>query len=77
MDLSIIIPAYNEEKLIAETIGRIQTAVSPLTTYGTQYELIVCDNNSTDDTAVLAQQAGATVVFEPDNHIAKARNTGG
>ncbi len=76
MDLSIIIPAFNEEKLIAETIGKIQTAVSPLQAQGCQVELIVCDNNSTDNTAVLAQEAGVTVVFEPDNHISKARNTG-
>ncbi|MEM7334006.1 MAG: glycosyltransferase [Chloroflexota bacterium] len=76
MDLSIIIPAYNEEKLIAKTIGKVQTAVSPLHEQGITTELIVCDNNSTDNTAVLAREAGATIVFEPDNHIAKARNTG-
>jgi glycosyltransferase involved in cell wall biosynthesis len=36
----------------------------------------VCDNNSTDRTAEVARQAGATVVFEPVNQIARARNTG-
>src|ERR1700733_74408 len=39
-------------------------------------ELIVCDNNSTDRTAELARAAGATVVFEPINQIARARNKG-
>ena len=39
-------------------------------------ELIVCDNNSTDRTAQLAREAGAQVVFEPLNQIARARNCG-
>src|SRR6185369_2142425 len=39
-------------------------------------ELIVCDNNSKDKTADLAREAGATVVFEPINQIARARNRG-
>src|SRR5688572_1912804 len=39
-------------------------------------ELIVCDNNSTDRTAEIARAAGATVVFEPINQIARARNRG-
>jgi glycosyltransferase involved in cell wall biosynthesis len=39
-------------------------------------ELIVCDNNSTDRTAELAYAADATVVFEPVNQIARARNAG-
>ena len=38
-------------------------------------ELIVCDNNSTDATADIARAAGATVVFEPVNQIARARNS--
>jgi len=39
-------------------------------------ELIVCDNNSTDRTAEIARAAGATVVFEAVNQIARARNAG-
>src|SRR6266480_4245946 len=39
-------------------------------------ELIVCDNNSDDRTAEIARAAGARVVFEPVNQIARARNTG-
>lgn len=39
-------------------------------------ELIVCDNNSTDCTAEIARAAGANVIFEPINQIARARNTG-
>lgn len=39
-------------------------------------ELIVCDNNSTDRTAEIARAGGATVVCEPVNQIARARNRG-
>lgn len=39
-------------------------------------ELIVCDNNSTDRTGEIAREAGATVIFEPINQIARARNSG-
>ena len=38
--------------------------------------IIVCDNNSTDRTAELSRAAGARVVFEPVNQIARARNSG-
>ncbi len=40
------------------------------------WELIVCDNNSSDRTAEIARAAGARVVFEPHNQISRARNRG-
>lgn len=40
------------------------------------WELIVCDNNSTDRTAEIAHAAGVRVVFEPHNQISRARNRG-
>jgi glycosyltransferase involved in cell wall biosynthesis len=40
-------------------------------------EVIVVDNNSSDNTATLAKEKGARVVFEPINNIAKSRNKGG
>lgn len=43
---------------------------------GWEAELIVCDNNSTDRTAEFARDAGASVVFERVNQIARARNAG-
>lgn len=39
------------------------------------YEIVVCDNNSTDRTAAIAHENGARVAFEPHNQIARARNT--
>ncbi len=76
MKISVIVPAFNEEKLIAETLRRIQEATVSFARLGWQTELVVCDNNSTDHTAELAREAGATVVFEPINQISRARNSG-
>jgi len=76
MKVSVVIPAFNEEKLIGETLCCISEAMGAFSTRGWESELIVCDNNSTDSTAKLAQAAGARVVFEPVNQIARARNKG-
>jgi glycosyltransferase involved in cell wall biosynthesis len=73
---SIIVPAFNEERLIAATLRSIDAARAALSRRGWETELIVCDNNSTDRTAELARAAGARVVFEPVNQIARARNCG-
>jgi glycosyltransferase involved in cell wall biosynthesis len=73
VDYSIIVPAYNEEALLAETLGQLKVAMvgQPLTG-----ELIVVDNNSTDRTGEIARGLGANVVFEPINQISRARNAG-
>ena len=76
MHFSIIIPAYNEEKLLPECLKTIAKATPIFTQAGHTLETIVCDNNSTDQTSAVAQQLGAKVVFEPINQIARARNTG-
>jgi glycosyltransferase involved in cell wall biosynthesis len=46
--LSVIVPAYNEEGAIRETVTRIQAA---LAASGAEYEIIVVDDCSTDGTA--------------------------
>ena len=76
MNISIIIPAFNEEKLIPDTLERIAAASSAFGELGWTVETIVCDNNSTDRTAELARSGGAKVVFEPINQISRARNAG-
>ena len=74
--LSIIIPAFNEEKLIGRTLNRITHALHENRDEAFLWETIVCDNNSTDRTAEIASRAGAKVVFEPINQISRARNRG-
>jgi len=74
--ISVVIPAFNEEKLIGATLRSIAAAGAAFGDLGWAMEMVVCDNNSTDGTAALARAAGARVVFEPVNQIARARNTG-
>ncbi len=55
-NIKVIIPAYNEAESIALVIAEIPKIVN---------EVIVVDNNSTDDTSKIAQAAGATVLSQP------------
>jgi glycosyltransferase involved in cell wall biosynthesis len=54
-NIQVIIPAYNEERAIANVIKEIPNTVS---------EIIVISNNSTDNTIKVATTAGATVLSE-------------
>src|SRR5262249_17049727 len=76
MKISVIVPAFNEEKLIAHSLRSMNDALRVLARRQWDTELVVCDNNSTDGTAALAREQGAKVVFEPVNQIGRARNTG-
>ena len=76
MKISVIVPAFNEEKLIARSLQAIKAATAAFSALGWESEIIVCDNNSTDRTADLVRTADATVVFEPVNQISRARNRG-
>src|SRR5215510_7715637 len=76
MKISVVVPAFNEEKLIVRSLESIQLARAAFHHLGWESELIVCDNNSTDRTAELAREVGAEVVFEPVNQISRARNKG-
>ena len=76
MKISVVVPAFNEERLLGESLAQIKSAANAFALRGWGFELIVCDNNSTDRTAEIAHAAGATVVFEPVNQIARARNSG-
>lgn len=77
VDFSIIIPAYNEEAFLQKTLDNIKLCIDDLQDkLKLKGEIIVVDNNSTDETANIASANGAKVVFEPENCIAKARNCG-
>jgi glycosyltransferase involved in cell wall biosynthesis len=76
LKISIIVPAFNEEKLIERSLQSIRTAATSFSQLGWQHEIIVCDNNSSDRTGELARAQGARVVFEPTNQISRARNAG-
>ena len=55
--IDVIIPAYNEEDAIGLVLDEIPKALVR--------NVIVSNNNSTDETAAVAEKHGATVVFEP------------
>jgi len=74
--ISIIIPAFNEQKLLPATLESVFVAAEAIAARPWEYEVIVCDNNSTDRTAEIARARGAQVVFEPVNQIGRARNRG-
>lgn len=76
MKLSVVVPAYNEEKLLAAALEHVRRGMEVFAGRGWDCELIVCDNNSTDRTPDIARAAGARVVFEPVNQISRARNAG-
>ncbi len=61
IQVSVVIPAYNEE----EAIGRVVREV--LEQVGNLREVIVVDDGSTDRTAEMAEQAGAQVIRSPYN----------
>lgn len=74
--LSVVIPAYDEAAQLVSNLNRLKDALKKALTPSYKWEIIVCDNNSTDETAALAKTAGAIVVEEPINQISRARNTG-
>lgn len=77
MVISVIIPAYNEERYLGQTLKSIQQAKEFLQKKDfVQTEIIVVDNGSIDSTSVLARSCGATVVEEPKHNIARVRNVG-
>jgi glycosyltransferase involved in cell wall biosynthesis len=71
--VSVIIPAYNEEQRLPQTLGRIGKALS-IGVYPS--EIIVVDNDSQDGTKQIAEASGAKVFVEKEHNISKVRNTG-
>ncbi len=71
--ISFIVPAYNEERLIKDTLKSLDSAATAL---NEAYELIVVDDASSDQTAALARSVGARVVSVSHRQIAATRNSG-
>ena len=71
--ISIVIPAYNEEALLAATLDAVRASMDAT---GVPYEVIVVDDGSTDRTAEIAKTGGARVVSVNVRQIGAARNAG-
>lgn len=65
-DVTVIIPCMNESGSLPDVLARIPDG----------YQVIVVDNNSTDDTAAVAQNLGATVVTEAQPGYGSAVHAG-
>lgn len=70
MKISVIVPAYNEEKLLGNLLGALQHQTVP------PDEIIIVDNNSTDHTASIARSFGVKVVRCSRAGVGSARQAG-
>jgi len=77
-DLSVVISTYNRSAMLTSALDSVLAQESR----GVRYEVIIVDNNSTDDTReVVARRitqghANLRYVFEPKQGVSHARNTG-
>jgi glycosyltransferase involved in cell wall biosynthesis len=77
MLISVVIPAFNEEDYLGQTLASLDRAKAfLLEEENISVQTIVVDNNSSDSTAKMARDFGATVIRETDRNVAKVRNTG-
>jgi len=77
MSVSVIVPAYNEEKYLGETLKSIQRAGEFLNKkLSVSTEVIVVDNASTDSTPAIALSFGASLVLETKHNVAAVKNVG-
>ncbi|MBI3379935.1 glycosyltransferase [Candidatus Gottesmanbacteria bacterium] len=72
MKISVVIPAYNEEKYIAKTLESVKNADRD----DNPVEILVIDGGSGDKTAEIAKKFGAKVVVIPHRGIGFARQKG-
>jgi glycosyltransferase involved in cell wall biosynthesis len=68
--ISVIIPAFNEEKFLGNCLFSLKEQNFK------DFGIIVVDNNSTDKTAEIAKKFGAILVSEKNQGVAFARNRG-
>jgi len=73
MQLSVVIPAYNEERYLPDTLRALKAALIPVP----DSEIIVVDNESPDTTRNIAASFATRIVTESEHNIGKVRNTGG
>ncbi len=64
--LTVLVPAYNESAVITRTVDEIEECLTQQLDRD-EFEIVVVDDGSSDDTVELAEQAGARVVRQPQN----------
>ncbi len=77
MDLSLVIPAYNESRIVLDTIRAVSEKLSRLSE---DYEVLIVDDGSTDQTARLVRDCGDPRVrlesYAPNRGKGRAVRTG-
>ncbi len=63
-DLSVVIPAFNEEKGIGQTIAEVRQSLSHLPI---DFEILIVDDGSSDGTRAAAEKSGARVIVNEEN----------
>jgi len=71
VDFSIVIPAFNEQEFIGDTLDALTNNPASLS-----YEIVVVDNGSTDMTTKIALDKGVKVVSLLEGSISAVRNKG-
>jgi glycosyltransferase involved in cell wall biosynthesis len=76
--ISVIIPALNEEQAIAEVVRNLAASLADgsFAVSSIVGEILVVDNGSTDNTAIQAAEAGATVIHAPHRGYGRACASG-
>jgi glycosyltransferase involved in cell wall biosynthesis len=72
MQVSIVVPAYNEERYIRGCLEALIDQEHP----GFDFEIVVVDGRSTDRTREIAREYGARVLVQSRRGIAEARQLG-
>lgn len=78
LDCSVIVCTYNRARSLADTLRALQALIIP---EGTTWEVIVVDNNSSDDTREVVAATAASFpslryMFQPEQGLSHARNLG-
>jgi GT2 family glycosyltransferase len=71
-ELTVVIPAFNEERFISRQLGELRRHTTRLSVV----QIIVVDNGSTDRTMQLARDAGADLVLSAKGTVGAIRNLG-
>lgn len=70
MKVSVVVPAYNEEKYITKCLDGLMKQIEK------PDEIIIVNNNSTDHTVAIAEKYPVRIVHEQEQGMIQARNRG-